>query len=114
MLPRIVRRPNPVKLAIRDPSEAAQSDLILECVRKYFPEVEITLTGGVIYFLVLEDVLHNLDEEDEYDRTILDLLMIMDKLCTGNPDYESLYATALAITYEGKSRGAKRKKDEGR
>lgn len=97
MLPRILRRPDPEKLAERDPSEAAQSDLILECVRKYFPEAEITLTGGVVYSLVLEDVLHNLDEEDEHDRSVLNLLMIMDELYTGNPDYESLYATALAI-----------------
>jgi len=97
LLSRTLTRPNPDKLRKRDPSEAVQSDLIIGCVKKYFPGVKITFTGGVVYSLGLEDVIHNVDEENEYDRVILNLLMMMDELCTGNRDYESLYATAIAI-----------------
>lgn len=50
-----------------DPSEAADSERIIENIRKFFPEAKIIPTGGVIYSLALGGVIHNLDEEKDAD-----------------------------------------------
>lgn len=94
LLNRIVSRPDPKKLKKDDPSEAADSSRILENVVKYFPNAEITLTGGSVYFLTLTDILHNIDESDVKDKAILDLLLIIDELATKS-GYGSPYATAI-------------------
>ncbi|MGB3468174.1 MAG: class I SAM-dependent methyltransferase [Cyclobacteriaceae bacterium] len=81
------------KLIASDPSEAADSDKILSGIKKYFPGAEITLTGGAIYNTALCDMIGNFDEEN--DKFILDLLMIIDELLAELG--ENQYATALAI-----------------
>jgi SAM-dependent methyltransferase len=62
-LPAFVTRPDANKLFEKDPSEAADSERIMSAVRKYFPNAEITITGGVIYHLALSDALNNFDEK---------------------------------------------------
>lgn len=42
-----MRRTLPERLLV-DPSEAADSERTLPAVRKFFPEAEITLTGGIL------------------------------------------------------------------
>jgi ubiquinone/menaquinone biosynthesis C-methylase UbiE len=76
-----------------DPSEAADSESILDSLKKYFPNAQITLTGGVVYHLALSDILHNFD--DSQDKHLLDFLMLIDDLCAELG--ETHYATALAI-----------------
>ncbi len=76
-----------------DPSEAADSERIIDSIKKYFPQAEITLTGGVVYHLALSDILHNFDESK--DKHLLDFLMLIDDLCSELG--ETHYATALAI-----------------
>jgi len=93
---RIVTRPDIQKIVEADPSEAADSQRILENVRKYFPKAEITLTGGIIYHTALNDVLANIDEFDLTDKAILDLLLIIDELATKS-GIESQYAATLAV-----------------
>jgi SAM-dependent methyltransferase len=93
LLPKHINRPRVEELIQIDPSEAADSERILDCVNKYFPNAEITLTGGVIYHLTLSDILHNFDESK--DRYLLDILMIVDDLCAELG--ESTYATAIAV-----------------
>ena len=95
-LDRTVSRPDIQKMEEADPSEAADSQRILENVRKYFPKAEITLTGGIIYHTALNDVLANIDEFDLTDKAILDLLLIIDELATKS-GIESQYAAALAV-----------------
>lgn len=95
-LDRTVSRPDIQKMEEADPSEAADSQRILENVRKYFPKAEITLTGGTIYHTALNDVLANIDESDLTDKAILDLLLIIDELATKS-GIESQYAAALAV-----------------
>ena len=80
-------------MILNDPSEAADSERIIQSVKKYFPNAEITLTGGVIYHHALNDILQNFDEEK--DKWVLNLFMIIDDLCTDLG--ETHYATALAI-----------------
>ncbi len=85
-------RPNIAHLIKEDPSEAADAENIVAAVKKYFPDAYIKFTGGVIYHLALSNILHNF--EGENDRNILDLLMLMDELCTELG--ETHYAVAVA------------------
>jgi SAM-dependent methyltransferase len=93
LLPKQMRRPDPLKLEASDPSEAADSDRILPSVMKHFPEAEVVLTGGVIYHLALSDAIANFNEVE--DRLVLEVLLLLDDLCVELG--ESLYATALAL-----------------
>lgn len=92
-LPTTVRRPDEKKHIEIDPSEAADSDRIVSAIYKHFPNAEIKITGGVVYHLALNDMLNNFDETD--DKILLDLLMIIDELCTNFG--QTHYAVALAF-----------------
>ncbi|MBU1627553.1 hypothetical protein KKB18_09315 [bacterium] len=86
-------RPDPKEVEAGDPSEAVDSERILDSINEYFPNAEVVKTGGTIYHLALADILHNFNEEK--DRTLLEFLMIIDDLCAELG--EDHYATALAI-----------------
>jgi len=72
-------RPDINKLIDTDPSEAADSGNIVAAIFKHFPKTQFKATGGIVYNLVLNDMLNNFDEDE--DKIILDLLMVIDKLC---------------------------------
>jgi glycosyltransferase involved in cell wall biosynthesis/SAM-dependent methyltransferase len=82
---------------IEDPSEAVDSERILDAVKKHFPNAQIVLTGGLLYFGALTSLWANFDETDEEDRHILNLIMDADALLAKYPDMVSLYAVALAF-----------------
>ena len=92
MLPRVMQKVNAEKLRESDPSEAADSSRILECVKVRFPSAEIVLTGGAIYHLALSDILAHFAEEE---MGLLARLLAVDDLCTAMG--ETHYAVALAI-----------------
>lgn len=94
LLNREISRPDTDKIRNKDPSEAADSNRILDSIMEYFPDAEIILTGGTIYHMTLNDILHNIDESDLKDKTILDLLLIIDELAT-ELGIESHYAAVL-------------------
>ena len=77
-LPIKIKRPKKEKIIKKDPSEAADSDRIIDSVYKYFPNAVIKNTGGLVYHLVLSDMIHNFDEKN--DKIIIELLMIIDEL----------------------------------
>ena len=89
----IVARPNKDKLIEDDPSEAADSEQIIGAIHKHFPNVDFKATGGVVYHLALNDMLHNFDEED--DKVLIDLLMLIDELCVRLG--QTHYGVALAF-----------------
>ncbi len=60
----------------RDPTECADSENIIPAITSYFPEAEITYTGGVIYHLALNDVIAHFDEDE--DRHLLSALLMAD------------------------------------
>jgi SAM-dependent methyltransferase len=97
LLERTVQRRSREWVAQQDPSEAADSGRIIESVRRHFPNAQVTLTGGVVYHMTLPHMLDNFDEDDEYDRTLLRLLMLIDELCIELPGMESHYAVAFAL-----------------
>lgn len=93
--PADVQRPSVDTVIMEDPSEAADSDRILDAIRNYFPDAEIINTGGVIYHMTLNDILQNFDEQR--DRHLLDLMLVIDDLCADMG--LTHYATALAIKH---------------
>jgi hypothetical protein len=105
MVPREVTRPDKKALIREDPSEAADSEHILKSVKQYFPDAEITMTGGVIYHLALSDILANIDEAE--DAALLEQLLLIDDICTELG--ETHYATALAFKKERTGRFRKRR-----
>ncbi|MBI4650251.1 hypothetical protein HY745_02990 [Candidatus Desantisbacteria bacterium] len=92
-LPIEIKKPDLEKFINSNPSEAADSDKILDTIIKYFPNAEIQKTGGIIYHLVLSNMLHNFDENN--DKILLDLLLLIDELCIDLG--QSHYGVALAI-----------------
>jgi ubiquinone/menaquinone biosynthesis C-methylase UbiE len=93
MFPRVIKKPDAEKLRQSDPSEAADSSRILDCVRRRFPGADILLTGGVIYHLALSDILANFINSK--DQQLLERLLALDDFCTEMG--ETHYATALAF-----------------
>lgn len=91
-LPTTVLRPAKEVLIADDPSEAADSNRILDGIRHYFPDADIIHTGGVIYLNALNDMLHNfsIDPVDPF----LPLLMLLDFQAADNG--LTHYAVALA------------------
>lgn len=87
-----VRRPDAARLIEVDPTEAAQSGRILDAVRATFPGCAVTLTGGVVYHLALNDVLAHFD--DEADGALLDALLLLDRSLAEQG--HTHYAVALA------------------
>lgn len=94
LVDRIVSRPDAKKIEETDPNRAADSSRILEVVNMYFPNAEVTLTGGTVYHAGLNDILCNFDEYNMKDKAILNLLLIIDELATKS-GIESHYATVL-------------------
>lgn len=91
-----VERLDPKLVEKDDPSEAAQSDRILEAVRRHFPDAAVRLTGGTIYHLALRDIIHNFDEADDADATLLSELLQLDEATIGEPGIDNHYAVAIA------------------
>jgi len=75
-----------------DPSEAGDSENIIPSVLRYFPDAFIKYTGGVIYHLALKDIIHNFENENE--KYVLDLLLLIDELLSDLG--ENHYAVAIA------------------
>lgn len=89
-----IRRPNAEALEKDDPSEAADSSNILTAVKTFFPNAFLQETGGVIYHLVLNDMLANFGENNN-DKLFLDLLLLIDSLCCELG--ETQYGVGLAL-----------------
>ncbi|MFA5925314.1 MAG: class I SAM-dependent methyltransferase [Parcubacteria group bacterium] len=89
----VILRPSKEVMIESDPSEAADSENIINAVKLFFPKAKIIKTGGAIYHLALSDMIHNFNETS--DKILLDLLMFMDELCVELG--ENHYAVALAL-----------------
>lgn len=94
MLHRDFTKPPSIESMIAmDPSEAADSDRILDSVREVFPGAEVRLTGGVVYSMAFNDVIHHL-AWDPLDP-ILALGMLLDFEAADNG--LTHYAAAVAL-----------------
>lgn len=98
-----VLRPDLDAFIAADPSEAADSANILGAVRAFFPEARITLTGGVVYSLALDQVLANFDDVKDAAR-LESLLQLDERLIEDGHVHQ-----AIAIARKGRmaARGGK-------
>ena len=95
---RRVDRPSLAKIVARDPSEAADSEKILSAIGSFFPEAEVILTGGSVYFAALPPLYANFDPTSDEDNAYLDKLMSIDESHVRANPYDSLYAVAIAYS----------------
>jgi SAM-dependent methyltransferase len=93
ILPVKMERPNVDEFCAIDPSECVDSGRILETLKKHFPNLEVIPTGGGVYHLALNDVLHNVLQAD--DQTLLDQLLAIDDECIALG--ETHYAVAIGM-----------------
>lgn len=80
LLPRQIKRPDPVRLAQIDPSEAADSSGIMGAWARLFPNSRVIHTGGAIYNLALNDAIANFTPEDS---SLLETLLLLDQALIG-------------------------------
>jgi len=92
-LPVKIERPNLDEFCAIDPSECADSGRILDSLKQHFPAAKVVLTGGGVYHLALNDVLHNILMED--DQATLDQILKADDECIDLG--ETHYAVAIAV-----------------
>jgi len=81
--------------SIDDPSEAVDSENILESVLKYFPQAEVKRTGGIIYLIVMGGNIWS--SFDGKQLPLLTLLLKIDEMLAMRSDIMSPYAVALAV-----------------
>ncbi len=87
------RPPSIESMIAMDPSEAADSSRILASVEDTFPEAEVKLTGGIVYSLAFNDIIHHM-RWDPLDP-VLALGMLLDFQAADNG--LTHYATAVAL-----------------
>lgn len=92
-LPQAVQRPNVAVMMATDPSECADSARILPELARHFPEADVIPTGGGVYVVGLNDVLHNIVAAN--DTATLDRAMDLDQACADLG--ETHYAAAMGI-----------------
>jgi SAM-dependent methyltransferase len=90
--PRAERTPVAAVIAA-DPSECADSANILPELMRIFPDAWVRKTGGGIYHVALNDVLHNIVAAQDY--ALLDKLLDLDDQCVAIG--ETHYAVAIAV-----------------
>jgi SAM-dependent methyltransferase len=81
LLPALVKRPSLKKLMERDPTECADSAQILPALRSVFDEPVIQFTGGVVYHLAINGLLHNFNSNADYE--LLAALLASDQAIAG-------------------------------
>ena len=95
LMPTSVGKPAFEQLLKIDPSEAADSDRILEALPHHFKNVQVILTGGCVYFLAMNEIQQNFSSIDPIDCDLLAYLLSLDETLAKMG--QSLYAVAFAV-----------------
>jgi SAM-dependent methyltransferase len=70
-----VHRPGLLRMRLSDPSEAAESSLILPLLNRHFVRIEEKKLGGDLVHLILKDIAHHfLDEQNTETADLLSML----------------------------------------
>lgn len=93
MLAPQVQRTPVASIMATDPSECVDSGNILPELMRIFPDAWVRKTGGGVYHLALNDILHNIVGAQDYD--LLDELLELDDQCVEIG--ETHYAVAIAV-----------------
>lgn len=79
-----------------DPSEGVRSGEILPLAKEQFDIVEIRPMGCSIIHELLFEIIHNFDENSEYDSALLRLICLMESLLIREGVIESDFACFVA------------------
>ncbi len=91
----IMQQANIEYVIASDPTEAADSERILDAIRDTFPSAEIIPVGGCLYFGALTGILNNFEEETNPSHAeLLKAILYEDEALIESG--ESLYAAAFA------------------
>lgn len=91
---RKVTRPPRNKLIKRDPTEAADSDRIIEAIKVNFSDYDIKYLGGIIFHLALNGIVcHFMD--NPHTEKLLESFLVVDDLLS--KDGFNNFATVLAV-----------------
>jgi len=89
-----IGRPDLAQMIRFDPSEAADSERIMESILEYFPQAHLSYNGGVIYHTALSGLYENfIHDQEGLDQ--LNLLLMIDGILADRGMNQ--YATALAV-----------------
>jgi len=69
-----VYRPGWLRMCCNDPSEAAESDMILPIIHKYFKTLEEKKVGWDILHCLLKDISHNFLDDNDESKSLLNWL----------------------------------------
>ena len=84
-LSRQTPRINVQQLIKQDPTEAQDSERIIEAISSIFPKAKISPIGGAFYHIGLRGILQNFLYPEDYHY--LDIALILDSLLENNGDY---------------------------
>lgn len=90
-----VYRPGWLSMYLNDPSEAAESSLILPVLNKMFDVVELREYGGMILPLLFKNIAHNFIARDEATLRILKLLFAIEDELMRCKEIQSHYIYAI-------------------
>lgn len=91
---RVVRRPPRDKLIKRDPTEAVDSDRIIEAITVNFNDCEIRYLGGIIYHLALNGIMCHFIDNNATEK-LLESFLFIDELLSekGHNNFATILAT---------------------
>jgi len=87
--------PDPVAVAEADPTEAVESDRILESLRK-FGDCRTVLFGGALPYIMWHGLNHDALWETERGRELVDVLLELDRALTESQMLPSYFGVLLA------------------
>ncbi len=79
-----------------DPSESIRSQEIVPILSKYFTIIERKDYGGTILHMLLHDIIENFNHDDEKDRTILKLFVLLETMLIREKVLESDFTFLVA------------------
>jgi SAM-dependent methyltransferase len=88
---KIIDAPGRLRMRLADPSEAAESSLIMPLLREMFTTLEIKNKGGTIVNLVFFQIAHHYLQADETADQILRLCFALEDILMRNGDISSDY-----------------------
>ena len=89
----------------KTPARGADSGRILDCLRSILPGVDITLTGGLIYYIAMQSAYAKLDESNPEHIEVMRRIFDADRALTeARPDL-TVYALAAWRKPRARRRG---------
>lgn len=86
-----IKRMSVKEMIARDPSEAADSDMILPSLKQLFPDAEIRRLGGAIFPHALKGIYPKMTEEDDW---VFDMVLTLDAAFRAKGESHNTFALA--------------------